>query len=253
MSVEAPVSSATSGKVESGKTEYSVQEKIIGLVHTNTVLSRRAVVLRDAICNVLPRGNKLTGVDIGCGNGILGLSIMEKRPDVRMTGVDVHIWPKTVIPVTKYDGNRLPFEDKSVDFAILSDVLHHCESPRAVLMEAARISRKFVIIKDHVCQNGFDRIVLRFMDWFGNRGYGVALPYKYFSSTEWETVFAELGLKPEVTNTKLGLYPFPFSLLFERKLHFVSRVAVEKLPGGIERWLTMSKMSQRLRLKSPMK
>jgi SAM-dependent methyltransferase len=253
MSVNAPVSPNTDSATESSKHDYGVQGKIVGLVHTHTILSRRAKVLRDSICAVLPRGQRLTGVDIGCGNGILGLSITQLRPEVKMTGVDVHVWPKTVIPVTKYDGTRLPFEDKSVDFTILSDVLHHCDSPRTVLREAMRISRKFVIIKDHLCENELERATLRFMDWFGNRGYGVALPYKYFSYAEWNTLFAELGLKPEVFNTKLGLYPAPFNLLFERKLHFVTRVAVGREPVGLERWRTMSKLSQQLRLTNPMK
>lgn len=247
MSVKAPAAA----KVK--QHDYGIDGKLLEMVHSSVVLNRRARVLRDAICSVLPRGTRLEGVDIGCGNGILGLSIQQARPEIKMVGVDVHLWPKTVIPVTKYDGTRLPFEDKSVDFAILSDVLHHCESPRAVLKEAARISRKFVVIKDHISENAFDHYTLKFMDWFGNKGYGVALPYKYFSNDEWQTIFSELGLKPEVTNTKLNLYPAPFNLLFDRKLHFVTRVLCEKRPGGIERWLTMSKMSQQLRITNPMR
>ena len=250
MAVKTPVSPITKN---SGDHNYGVDGKIVGLVHSATILNRRVRVLRDAICSVLPRGARLQGVDIGCGNGILGLSITELRPEITMSGVDVHVWPQTAIPVTKYDGSRLPFEDKCVDFAILSDVLHHCESPRAVLKEAVRISRKFVVIKDHLCEHSFDKATLSFMDWFGNKGYGVALPYKYFSNAEWETIFAELGLKAEVTNTKLDLYPAPFNLLFDRKLHFVTRLAVEKRPSGVDRWLTMSKISQQLRVVSPMK
>lgn len=209
------------------KADYGIKGKVLGFVHSNTVLNRRAKVLRDEICSLIPIGDKLNGVDIGCGNGILGLSISNKRPEVQMTGVDVHIWPKTVIPVTKYDGDRLPFEDKSVDFAILSDVLHHCEAPEEVLREAARISRQFIIIKDHLCESQFDFQILKFMDWFGNKGYGVALPYKYFSDAEWQKLFADIGLRPEETNTKVPLYPFPFNLLFGRKLHFVSRLSVQ--------------------------
>lgn len=251
MSVKTPV--PPSSKSSEKEHNYGIDGKVLEMVHSTTILNRRVRVLRDAICGVLPRGTRLEGVDIGCGNGILGKSIQQIRPEVKMVGVDVHLWPKTVIPVTKYDGTRLPFDDKSVDFTILSDVLHHCESPRAVLKEAARISRKFIIIKDHISENAFDHATLKFMDWFGNKGYGVALPYKYFSAAEWQAIFAELGLKPEATHTKLNLYPMPFNLLFDRKLHFVSRVACEKRPAGVDRWLTLSKMSQQMRITSPLK
>lgn len=253
MSVDAPVSSSSTHATQEEKRESSNPANVSPTGSFNKFLGRRVTVLRDAICAVLPRGSRLTGIDVGCGNGTLTRAIIEKRPDMRITGVDVQLSPKCAVPAIKYDGVRLPFEDKSVDFVILSDVLHFTDSPRTVLMEATRVARKFIIIKDAVCDNNIDRATLRLCDLFGKSAPSAAQHYKYFSSSEWETVFAELGLKPEVTNNKLGLYPVPFNFLFERKLHFVSRLAVEKLPGGVERWLTMSKMSQRLRLTSPMR
>ncbi len=236
MSVDAPVSLNTSSDSQSSQQGYGNQQ-----------------ALCNTICAVLPRGTRLTGLEIGCGNGTLSQSITKKRPEIKMTGVDVNVSTKALIPVTKYDGSSLPFADKCVDFVILSDVLHHYESPRTVLKEAARVSRKFVIVKDYVCENNVDRATLRVIDCFDKKGKGAARQSKYFSSAEWQTLFAELGLKPEVTNTKVALYPFPINLVFGRKLHFVTRLSVEKRPGGVDRWLTMSKISGQLRLTSPMR
>ena len=50
----------------------------------------------------------------------------------------------------------------------------------------------------------------------------MALPYNYLSQAQWNSLYSELGLTVVRSDTYLALYPFPFSALFERKLHFVS-------------------------------
>jgi hypothetical protein len=61
MSVKAPAAA----KVK--QHDYGIDGKLLEMVHSSVVLNRRARVLRDAICSVLPRGTRLEGVDIGCG------------------------------------------------------------------------------------------------------------------------------------------------------------------------------------------
>jgi hypothetical protein len=73
--------------------------------------------------------------------------------------------------------------------------------------------------------------ILRFMDRIGNRRYSVALPFNYWREEKWRCAFAELGLMPKFWESRLGLYPWPASVIFERNLHFVT--LLEKLlPGG---------------------
>jgi hypothetical protein len=62
------------------------------------------------------------------------------------------------------------------------------------------------------------------MDWVGNRPHGVTLTYKYQSLRQWQQHFAACGLEAVQLSTELPLYPFPFSLLFGRKLHFVAQL-----------------------------
>merc|ERR1719401_681091 len=53
--------------------------------------------------------------------------------------------------VQLFDGRRLPLEDKSVDCAMFSFVLHHCrhfEIQRALLREAARVARRWILIAE---------------------------------------------------------------------------------------------------------
>jgi SAM-dependent methyltransferase len=192
---------------------------VIGELHDNLVFGRRIRVLADAIGSRLPdRGRVL---DVGCGSGDLAARILQRHPDLRIEGIDVLVRPQTAIPVTAYDGVRIPFENDSFDAVMMTDVLHHTDDPRAVLGEAARVAAT-VVVKDHLRDGFAARPILRFMDWVGNASHGVRLPYNYLSRSEWERVWSSLGLKSEAMATRLSLYPRPFTWLFDRELHFVA-------------------------------
>jgi hypothetical protein len=81
-----------------------------------------------------------------------------------------------------------------------------------------------VIIKDHLSESGVDHLILRFMDWFGNAPNGVTCPGRYLGHREWTELFAALELCPIAWCTDLGLYPWPFSAVFGRGLHFTTRL-----------------------------
>jgi hypothetical protein len=102
------------------------------------------------------------------------------------------------------------------------DVLHHTQDPAILLHEAVRVSRSFVLLKDHLDENTFDHIILRFMDWVGNRPHGVVLTYNYQSRAKWQEHFSRCGLVETNWTTRVPLYPPPVSLLAGRGLHFVS-------------------------------
>jgi hypothetical protein len=102
------------------------------------------------------------------------------------------------------------------------DVLHHTENPAILLREAARVSRSFVLLKDHLDESYFDNATLRLMDWVGNRPHGVVLTYNYQSREQWAKHVSNCGLAEVSWTTEVPLYPAPFSLLVGRGLHFVS-------------------------------
>ncbi len=60
------------------------------------------------------------------------------------------------------------------------------------------------------------------MDWVGNRGHDVRLPYNYLDSGQWAAAFATARLRRSHWRDELGLYGAPLNWLFERKLHFVT-------------------------------
>jgi hypothetical protein len=77
-------------------------------------------------------------------------------------------------------------------------------------------------VKDHVVRGPLARPTLALMDWVGNRRHGVDLPYAYRTPSQWSEAFVMAGLREVVRRERLGLYPWPASLLFDRRLHFVS-------------------------------
>jgi SAM-dependent methyltransferase len=191
-------------------------------VHTAYIHKRRASVLRDHLAELLPIN--ATVLDVGCGDGLLAYLIMQKRPDVKIRGVDILGRSQTQIPVERFDGEIIPYGDGTFEVTMFVDVLHHTIDPMILLREAVRVARKAVIIKDHTCDGLFDNLTLRLMDHVGNARHGVALPYNYWSQQRWFEAVDALGLKIVTWRKDLGLYPRPARWLFDRSLHFISRL-----------------------------
>ena len=198
---------------------------LTGSLHEKLVFGRRTQALAGHLEALLPEGAHV--LDVGCGDGTIDRLILQDRPDLRVEGIDILVRPETHIPVTRYDGETIPFADKSVDVVQFVDVLHHTNNQEQLLAEAARVARKAVILKDHLSENSLDFQTLRFMDWVGNRHHGVVLPYNYWSEARWREAFARCGLAVERWTTDVGLYPWPASLFFDRRLHMVTRLRVE--------------------------
>lgn len=195
---------------------------LLKLLHTPLVLSRRVRVLSGILSAMIPDGASV--LDIGCGSGSIGKAIMHSKPTVSVRGVDVLVRPDCLIETITFDGRTIPLPDATVDVSLLIDVLHHTDNIPGVLGEACRVSCRDVIIKDHLCENLWDFKILKFMDWVGNRQYGVALTYNYWNQMQWKMCFASKGLMIVTWFDELPLYPVPFQGLFGRGMHFIAHL-----------------------------
>jgi ubiquinone/menaquinone biosynthesis C-methylase UbiE len=99
---------------------------------------------------VVPQGAAL--LDVGTGPGVLLVELARRRPDLRLTGVDlsadmVAAAAANLRPfgerasVQVGDVTALPFADRSFDVVVSSASLHHWEDPRAAVPELARVLR----------------------------------------------------------------------------------------------------------------
>jgi SAM-dependent methyltransferase len=201
---------------------------IVGSLHGRVVHTRRVDVLARhlSLPSVIPR--RSTVVDVGCGDGRLTALIGRQRPDSEFSGIDVLVRPETAVPVRPFDGTTIPFDDRSVDVVLFVDVLHHTHDPMVLLREAQRVARRAIVIKDHTMDGFLAGATLRFMDRIGNARHGVALPYNYWTSEQWDRAIRELGLRAAVWKRDLGLYPKPAQWLFERSLHFIGVLEGER-------------------------
>lgn len=191
-------------------------------VHGACVHGRRLRVLANHIVPLLPESGTL--LDVGCGDGALTRILAERRPCLAVRGLDVILRPDAHIPVERFDGRRIPCSDAGVDVVTLVDVLHHADDPAALMCEARRVARKSIVIKDHLLQGLLAGQTLRFMDRIGNARHGVAIPGNYWTLRKWREAFDELDLRAVVWETKLSLYLPPANWIFDRSLHFITRL-----------------------------
>lgn len=196
-------------------------------LHRTLIHSRRVRVLATHLAELIPRD--LSVLDVGSGDGRIAAAVMQLRPDLTLSAIDTTVRDNAMIPTAHYDGKRFPFEEKSVDLVMMIDVLHHVEDIDSMLVEAARVSRQFILIKDHFVRGWLARQTLTLMDNVSNRQFGIAIPANYQTEAQWNSLYANNHLESVIRRDHLGLYVWPLSWIFERKLHFMQLLSVDKL------------------------
>lgn len=194
--------------------------KIVGKLHAKLVHDRRVVVLAEVLAARLHPGQRV--LDIGCGDGAISALLRKRVPGIEIQGVEFLARPDCAIPCQSFDGSNLPFPDGTFDVCMLVDVLHHTRDIRILLKEACRVSRSCILLKDHLDENLLDHLMLKLMDWVGNRPHGVRLTYNYQSRSAWQRCFDELKLAKQAWSEEVPLYLPPVSWIAGRHLHFIA-------------------------------
>ena len=162
-------------------------------------------------------------LDVGCGYGALGRALMgdEACPDdVIVRGLERHPRSEQYIEIDGYEGGVLPYEDAMFDVVILADVLHHEATPDQLLAECIRVSRRLVIIKDHLIDGFLGQWRTSLIDWAANAPYGVQCLFEYKTHHDWLESHRRHGLTVERELTSINLYPPGINLIFGRGLHY---------------------------------
>lgn len=198
--------------------------KTLEHIHESYVFGRRVQRLSMLLADLMPSGARC--LDVGSGSGKVGSAILERRPDIALHGIDIALRDGAAIPTKAFNGATIPEADGSYDVVQFVDVLHHVNDPATLLLEATRVTRRFVLIKDHLLEGILAGATLRLMDRVGNRRFGVPLPFNYLPQREWDRLFQSVNLSLDVWSSALGLYPWPASIVLDRSLHFVARLAI---------------------------
>lgn len=156
-------------------------------------------------------------LDLGCGDMIL-TEFIHHHSDMNVTGIDTIDSNLSRLPLTLYDGDRIPFSDKSFDATMVAYVLHHCSDISAVLDEIKRVTNRKILVFEEVYNHNVSRHILRMHD-FGNRFLSskMNIPCNFLRIDQWYDTFANLGLKVEKT-TRIYQYPMlnlTHQILFE--------------------------------------
>jgi SAM-dependent methyltransferase len=191
-------------------------------LHRSYVHERRTDVLSGHFAALVPPD--ATVLDVGAGDGLIARKLLDRRPDLQVRAVEVLVRPETHVPVERFDGEHLDFSEGNFDAVLLADVLHHAADPEALLAEAARVTRGVVVVKDAMTVGIGAAATLQLMERLANTQHGIAMPERFWSPGEWQAAFERLGLVVDEWRTRLGLYPFPANLVFERSFHFVGRL-----------------------------
>lgn len=148
------------------------------------------------IAGTAPRDGAV--LDVGTGPGVLLVELARRRPDLRLTGVDLS--PDMVaaaernarpfgdrITVRVADVADLPFPDGSFDLVVSSLSLHHWDQPEAAVAQLARVLRP----GGQLCIYDFP-----------------FAPFDTMSTTA-RTTGPFAGQAPRQTIVRIGPWPFP--------------------------------------------
>jgi ubiquinone/menaquinone biosynthesis C-methylase UbiE len=148
-------------------------------------------------------------LDIGAGDCRLA-EFLQRRIGCEVVPVDVEDFNETDLPLTLFDGKRLPFDDDSFDVVLLIFVLHHAEDAKACLEEARRVARERVIVFEDITTNIWDRFMFRIFHRWLARWEGISYPYREWSQSQWTELARSLELN-ETARVPLGRQLWKFS------------------------------------------
>ncbi len=154
--------------MEEMQSQDSLGLEFLKRVHGRAVLSRRVRLLAELLAAQIPANASV--IDIGCGDGTIASEIKRHNPTISIQGIEFAPRPTCSIECASFDGATIPHPTGSFDVCLFVDVLHHTNNQQEItrlLFEACRVSRRYILIKDHLSENLIDFKILQFMDWVG--------------------------------------------------------------------------------------
>lgn len=134
-------------------------------------------------------------LDFGCGRGFFG-SLIKKRLGAEVIGLDVKDDRKTKLPLTLFDGKKIPFPDNKFDIVLVSYVLHHTTDIKNLLTEIKRVCRGKIIIYEDTPENFVHRSFCWLHGKLFNKFFKIPDGFCFLSKFGWFRLFNKLQLQP---------------------------------------------------------
>ena len=143
-------------------------------------------------------------LDIGAGQGYT-TKLLNEKYKIKTTAIDIQKSrrPAPHVKIILYDGKKIPFGDNAFDVSILRAILHHCQNPEELLLEARRVTKKRIFIFEDIYENTWEKLITFFFDSLANifiSGLSINTfrhPHKNRTFKEWLKTFHRLDLEVE--------------------------------------------------------
>jgi len=156
------------------------------------------------LAKLMPDGARV--LDFGCGNMFTSKEILNLKPTLHITGLDVikdqnldeKFFEDKRLAFTLLETKALPFPDNHFDISFALAVLHHTEDPEYYLSELKRVTKPTgsIILIEEMYINFLDKIYISSQDWLLNKmKTGVPVPLNFRSHRHYLNEFKKQGLK----------------------------------------------------------
>jgi len=164
---------------------------MFGLVR-KWLLNRRAEIVSKECVIYLERSRRI--LDLGCGTGHIAARVRQDYK-AEIQGVDVARTQETDVPFCLFDGNTLPFSDRSFDTTLIVYVLHHSINPARLLSEAKRVTSDYIIVYEDIYKTIVDLLLLCGYHWLASPLSILHRPPKFMKESSWVSLFKGVGLQ----------------------------------------------------------
>lgn len=134
-------------------------------------------------------------LDVGSGNGLIAAALADDR-DARVHCLDVIDLNRSRLPLTLFDGWRIPFGDGEFQVVMCNFVLHHTALQEQLLREMARVARRRVVVMEDLLETPLDHVLTTFHRLASIVRYR-SRAMRFRSDWEWRDLFHRLGLDVE--------------------------------------------------------
>jgi ubiquinone/menaquinone biosynthesis C-methylase UbiE len=176
---------------------------------------QRSITFATLLAKLIPDGSNI--LDFGCGNMFTAIELLNHRPNLKVTGLDVirdqNLTDETLadkrLEFKITDTTEIPYPDNTFDGAIALATLHHTPNPEYYLSELKRVVKVggFVILIEEMAINLLDKLYISTEDWLLNKmKEGVPVPLNFRYHSHYLKEFKKLGFEIEYEGS---VRPFP--------------------------------------------